>query len=112
MTATGNTGYGLIKTVNHKSPFYCKKEDTSCVYYIKVIQVNLEDILFFPTKIENNSSIDIKKYVYMLEEVEVGEVVTYEFKVPDNDSDWLFQIEPTQNTPEMFINPDTKPDKL
>ena len=108
--ATGNLGYGLIKTLNNKNKFYCV--DSECVYFVTIYTKDIESVFFFPTVFANFSVLEFKKYLFLLEEVEGRESVTYELDVPLHDGDWVFSIEPLEGSPRMFVNPDTAPEIL
>ena len=102
--ATGNMGYGLIKSLNKKNDFYCIEQD--CVYRVSIYVRDITMIYFFPTVFANYSQLNFHKYLFLLEEVEGNEIVTYELNVPDHKGDWVFTIQPMEGSPQMFVNPD------
>lgn len=108
--AGGNSGTGLIKTVSKVNPYYCV--GPKCEYTVSVYISNIHYIYFFPTVFENGATIQFERYLYLLEELEAGEVVTYECVVPKIEGNWIFSIEPIENVTDVFINPDVKPNDL
>ena len=107
--ATGNMGYGLIKSLHKGNPNYCLKRD--CEYFVSIYSKNVDVLFFFPTVFANDSKLTFHRYLYLLEEVEGSEMVTYELDVPVHDGDWAFIIQPIEGYPRMFVNPDEKPKK-
>lgn len=53
LTASGNMGFGLIKTINNKNEFYCKED--SCEYRVTIKTLNIEYLYFFPTLVANGA---------------------------------------------------------
>ena len=108
--ATGNMGYGLIKSLSMGNKNYCIEVD--CVYSVSIYVKDIDKIFFFPTVFANYSKIDFKKYLFLLEEVEGNKIVTYELDVPIHKGDWAFTIQPMEGFPKMFVNPDDSPEDL
>ena len=102
--ATGNMGYGLIKSLSKGNKFYCVEVD--CTYSVSIYVKDVDKVFFFPTVFANFSKIEFKKYLFLLEEVEGSKVVSYELDVPMHKGDWAFTIQPMEGNPRMFINPD------
>ena len=110
LKATGNLGYGLIKTLGPQSSSYCIK--SGCEYYVTIFSHNIDALYFFPTVFANGSKLKFHRSFFLLEEVEGTEMVYYELEVPYHDGDWLFSIQPMEGKPKMTINPDEKVDDL
>ena len=102
--AAGNMGYGLIKSLNKDNKNYCIKR--GCEYYVSIYVKHVDVLFFFPTVFANFSNLKFHKYLYLLEEVEGEERVSYELDVPEHQGDWSFTIQPIEGYPRMFINPD------
>lgn len=105
--ASGSLGYGLIKTLSYKDKYFCAQAD--CTYYVTLKVKNIKMCNFFPTVFANGAEIRFSHAMSMIEELEVGEVITYKLVVPKSDENWLFTIIPTEGNSIMYINPDTKP---
>ncbi len=71
MKASGNTGSGLIKTINSANPNFCLEKE--CVYYLTVVAINIKELSLFPSKFDNGSVITIKRNVHLVEELEPNE---------------------------------------
>ena len=110
LKATGNLGYGLIKTLGPQSSSYCIK--SGCEYYVTIFSHNIDALYFFPTVFANGSKLKFHRSFFLLEEVEGTEMVYYQLEVPYHDGDWLFSIQPMEGKPKMTINPDEKVDDL
>ena len=57
MLASGTTGTGLIKTINQKSPFFCKSMD--CYYTAKIRLNRIHQIVLLSSVLDNGSEIQI-----------------------------------------------------
>ena len=110
LKASGSLGYGLIRSLSSDNPYYCVSDN--CDYYVTIYVYNVEHIYFFPTIFANDSEINFNTYLFLIEEVEPRELVTYKLVVPKTQSDWLFSVIPTEGTPDFYINPDFKPNSL
>ena len=108
--ASGSLGYGLIKTISQTNTYYCIDED--CEYRVTLYVDNLNYLYFFPTIFPNNSDLHFNNFLYLIEELENNEVVTYELNVPKIEGNWVFTLIPTEGSANLYINPDVKPDKL
>ena len=82
MQASGNLGIGLIKTINKHSYFYCDEKD--CVYSVTIYINNVNFFNFFPTIYADDSVIEFKESLSLIEELEVGEHISYELQVSEN----------------------------
>jgi hypothetical protein len=108
--ATGNMGYGLIKSLHKGNVNYCIER--GCEFHVSIYSKNVDMLFFFPTVFANDSKLKFHRYLYLLEELEGSEVVSYELEVPVHEGDWAFIIQPIEGYPRMYINPDKKPGKL
>ena len=108
--ATGNMGYGLIKSLHKGNANYCVQKD--CEFRVSIYSKNVDMLFFFPTVFANESKLKFHRYLYLLEELEGDEVVSYELEVPEHEGDWAFIIQPIEGFPRIFVNPDEKPSKL
>lgn len=106
LEASGNTGFGLIKTINNKSQYYC--QDENCEYFITIYTENIEYIYFIPSILANGAELNFRSSLNILEELEEGEKLTYVLRVPKIFGNWLFRVVPQENSPQFFINPDKK----
>ena len=110
ISASGNLGKGLIKTLNKKNKYYCIKKD--CEYYVTLILENIDTAYFFPTIYSEMSEISFHKNLNLIEELEKNEEITYIIKIPSNEINWLFSIHPTTKDASFYINPEEKPSSL
>ena len=110
MKASGTVGSGLIKTISKNNQYYCIEEN--CEYKVAIDVSGVDFIFFFPTVIPNEMEIKFHNYLYLLEEVEAGETVTYKLLVPKIKGNWNFSVVPTDGSVELYINPDFKPKSL
>lgn len=110
LRATGNLGYGLIKTLGPKSNSYCI--ESGCEFYVTIFSHNIDALFFFPTVFANGSKLSFHRSFFLLEEVEGLEQVTYELDVPYHSGDWVFSIQPMEGSPNMMINPDKEAENL
>lgn len=108
--ASGSLGNGLIKTISSKNPHFCI-EDT-CKYYVSVYVENVHFISFMPTIFANGSTLKFDHYMFLIEELEVGEMISYVLEVPKSEDDWLFTVNPIEGHVELFVNPDEKPSSI
>ena len=108
--ATGNMGYGLIKSLSEGNKHYCIEKD--CEFRVSIYVKDIDMIYFFPTVFANFSQIRFKKYLFLLEEVEGKKIVSYELDVPKHPGDWAFTIQPMEGSPKMYVNPDEIPESL
>lgn len=110
MQASGSLGNGLVKTVSEKNPFYCIKE--GCEYYVTLLVLGIREISFFPTIFANGETISFHNNMFLIEELEPNEVVSYILEVPEVEGNWIFTITPSENNPKFYINPDKMPANL
>ena len=108
--ATGNMGYGLVKSLHKGNQNYCITK--GCQYNVTIYTKNVDSLFFFPTVFANFSKLEFHKYLYLLEELEGKEQVSYELSVPKHDGDWVFRIQPIEGHPRIYINPDEIPNSL
>lgn len=106
MVAAGHSGTGLVKTVSKNNRFYCT--GAACKFTVRMAVVNVDYVYLMPTVFRNGMDMAFDHYLYLLEELEAGEEVTYSFTVPKQEANWVFSMHPMEGTPEMFINPDTE----
>lgn len=107
ISASGNLGKGLIKTLNRNNKYYCIEK--KCEYYVTLILENIDIAYFFPTIYPEMSEISFHSNLNLIEELEKNEEITYIIKVPSQDINWLFSIFPTTNDVNFYINPEEKP---
>ena len=110
MQASGSLGNGLVKTVSDKNPYYCIEE--GCEYYVTLNVLGIREISFFPTIFANGETISFHNNMFLIEELEPNEVVSYVLEVPEVEGNWVFTITPSENSPKFYINPDKMPAKL
>lgn len=109
MVATGNLGFGLIKTINNKSPHYCSKE--GCEYKVTIKTLNIQYLYLIPTITANNQEFNFQKNINILEELEPKEELTYVLKV-NKEAEWRLRVIPATVSPFFYLNPGSKPSEL
>jgi hypothetical protein len=72
----------------------------------------IDSISFFPSLMPNGSDIDFKRNFKLTEEIEPFEIVSYVLKVPKIKGKWVFTLTPTENSAQLYLNPDFAPQKL
>jgi hypothetical protein len=107
ISALGIFEGGIVKTISHKSPFYCMMP--TCEYYITVFSEGIDSYSLFPTIFKNGAMLSVTDNLGIIEELEPHEEVHYEILVPTLLGSWIFTVIPTASEIEFFMNPDTKP---
>jgi hypothetical protein len=107
MQASGNFGYGLVKTINEDSPFYCS--DDACVYSVTIYMTDIEFIDIIAQIFYNGYQFRIRDMLRLKEELEKNESVYYQLMLPKINGTWTFTVKPTENEIELLVNPDTLP---
>lgn len=107
MQASGNFGYGLIKTINEENPYYCTEEN--CVYSVAVYLTDIDFIDLIAQVFYNGYQFRIKEVLKLKEELEKNESVYYQLMLPKTNGTWLFTVKPTEHDIELLINPNSLP---
>jgi hypothetical protein len=110
MQASGSLGTGLVKTISRNNKFYCIED--GCEYNVTLLVLGIKEITFFPTIFANGSTIKFHNNMFLIEELEPNEIVSYVLEVPQIEGNWVFSITPSENNPKFFINPDRMPENL
>lgn len=105
MIASGNSGTGLIKTVSKSNKHYCTGGE--CFFTLLITVIDIDYVYFTPSVFMDGMDIPLDHYLYLLEELEVGEKITYSFSIPKQEANWIFSIHPVDGAAEIFINPDS-----
>jgi hypothetical protein len=108
--ASGSLGNGLIKTLGPSNTYYCLRE--TCKYYVSIYVDNISFVTFMPTIFANGSTLKFQQFMFLIEELEINEEISYVMQVPKSDDNWIFSLFPMEGGVKLYINPDIKPEKL
>ncbi len=92
----------MIKTINKSSNYYCEIDD--CNFLVTVYTSHVNFIIFLPTIFPDQSEIEIKNEIFLMEELEIQEKITYKLKLPTDPKNWFFNMIPMTNDVEFYMN--------
>lgn len=105
--SSGILGNGLIRTFTKGSPMFC--EEKQCQYPVTVVAEGVDDFTMMPSLLPDKSEVDFKRVVTILEELEAGQSVEYNFMVADIRQSWLLTILPFEGSVELLVNENREP---
>lgn len=101
---------GLIKTLNSKSQYFCI--ESKCNYLVTIVVSHVDSIHFLPINFPNDTQVSFNRFLFLLEEIEKGEILSYKFLIPIEKVNWWLLKSPMLNEVNVYLNEKVKPEKL